>query len=75
MTKEAYWAVFLKTNAPSNIEDLWLLDEMKSADFYIQQTEKYKPRLVFSTGLNSDDYNGPEAMVLRREGKPAVVWN
>ena len=26
-------------------------------------------------GLNDDDYNGPEAMVLRKEGKPPVVWN
>jgi len=25
-------------------------------------------------GLNDDDYSGPEAMVLRQEGKPLVVW-
>ena len=28
-----------------------------------------------SIGLNDDDYNGPEAMVLRQEGKSPVVWN
>lgn len=28
-----------------------------------------------SVGLNHDDYNGPEAMVLRQEGKSPVVWN
>ena len=26
-------------------------------------------------GLDDDDYNGPEAMVLRQEGKSPVVWN
>ncbi|WP_311567543.1 hypothetical protein [Photobacterium arenosum] len=28
-----------------------------------------------SIGLDDDDYNGPEAMVLRQEGKSPVVWN
>lgn len=28
-----------------------------------------------SIGLNDDDYNGPEAMVLRQEGTSPVVWN
>ncbi|MDN3649164.1 hypothetical protein QWZ13_09600 [Reinekea marina] len=28
-----------------------------------------------SIGLKDDDYNGPEAMVLRQEGKSPVVWN
>lgn len=28
-----------------------------------------------SIGLNDVDYNGPEAMVLRQEGKPPVVWS
>ena len=28
-----------------------------------------------SVGLKDDDYNGPEAMVLRQEGKSPVVWN
>jgi len=28
-----------------------------------------------SIGLNDDDYNGPEAMVLRQDGKPPIVWN
>ena len=28
-----------------------------------------------SVGLNDDDYNGPEAMVLKLEGKYPVVWN
>lgn len=28
-----------------------------------------------SVGLRDDDYNGPEAMVLRQEGKSPVVWN
>jgi hypothetical protein len=28
-----------------------------------------------SVGLSDDDYNGPEAMVLRQEGKPSIVWN
>lgn len=28
-----------------------------------------------SVGLTNDDYNGPEAMVLSREGVPPVVWN
>lgn len=28
-----------------------------------------------SIGLDDDDYNGPEAMVLRQEGKCPVVWN
>lgn len=28
-----------------------------------------------SIGLKDDDYNGPEAMVLRQEGKSLVVWN
>ncbi len=27
-----------------------------------------------SIGMANDDYNGPEAMVLRREGEPPVVW-
>ena len=29
----------------------------------------------FSVGLKDDDYNGPEAMVLRHQGKSPVVWN
>lgn len=28
-----------------------------------------------SIGMADDDYNGPEAMVLRRECEPPVVWN
>ncbi len=56
MTKEAYWAVFFKTENPKNIEDLWLLDEMKGADFYVSQKDKYKARIVFSDGLNSAEY-------------------
>lgn len=28
-----------------------------------------------SVGMTDDDYNGPEAMVLRREGEPPVVWS
>lgn len=28
-----------------------------------------------SIGMGDDDYNGPEAMVLRREGESSVVWN
>jgi len=28
-----------------------------------------------SIGMSDDDYNGPEAMVLRREGESPVVWN
>lgn len=28
----------------------------------------------FSIGMTDDDYNGPEAMVLRREDGPPVVW-
>jgi hypothetical protein len=28
-----------------------------------------------SIGMEDDDYNGPEAMVLRREGESPVVWN
>lgn len=28
-----------------------------------------------SVGLNDHDYNGPEAMVLKQEGKSPVVWN
>lgn len=28
-----------------------------------------------TVGLNDDDYNGPEAMVLRQEGKSPVVWS
>lgn len=26
-------------------------------------------------GLSDDDYVGPEAMTLRKEGKPPIVWN
>jgi hypothetical protein len=26
-------------------------------------------------GLNDDDYNGPEAMVLKQEGKPPIIWD
>lgn len=28
-----------------------------------------------SIGMGDEDYNGPEAMVLRREGESPVVWN
>lgn len=28
-----------------------------------------------SIGLDDDDYNGPEAMVLGQKGKSLVVWN
>ncbi|WP_316672702.1 hypothetical protein [uncultured Tolumonas sp.] len=28
-----------------------------------------------SIGLDDNDYNGPEAMVLRQEGESPVVWN
>lgn len=28
-----------------------------------------------SIGLDDDDYNGPEAMVLKREGESLVVWS
>jgi hypothetical protein len=28
-----------------------------------------------SVSLEPESYNGPEAMVLNREGKPIVVWN
>lgn len=28
-----------------------------------------------SIGMDNDDYNGPEAIELSREGKPPVVWN
>ncbi|NOH29413.1 hypothetical protein [Vibrio mediterranei] len=28
-----------------------------------------------TVGLNNEDYNGPEAMVLRQEGKSPVIWN
>jgi len=28
-----------------------------------------------SIGMGDDDYNGPEAMVLKREGESPVVWN
>ena len=28
-----------------------------------------------SVGLKDDDYNGPEAMVLKQEGESPVVWN
>lgn len=28
-----------------------------------------------SVGLRGDDYNGPEAMMLRQEGKSPIVWN
>ena len=31
--------------------------------------------LSLLVGLNEVDYNGPEAMALRREGEPTVVWN
>ena len=31
--------------------------------------------LSLSISLSPDDFNGPEAMVLRREGEPTVVWN
>ncbi|TQV84821.1 hypothetical protein FKG94_04720 [Exilibacterium tricleocarpae] len=30
---------------------------------------------TISVGLKDDDYNGPEAMVLRQEGKSPVVWS
>jgi len=35
----------------------------------------FESEASLSIGLNADDYNGPEAMVLRREDTPAVVWN
>ena len=28
-----------------------------------------------SIGMKDDDYNGPEALVLRREGESLVVWS
>jgi len=28
-----------------------------------------------SIGMGDDDYNGPEAMVLRQKSEPLVVWN
>jgi hypothetical protein len=28
-----------------------------------------------SIGFDDDDYNGPEAMALRREGESPLVWN
>jgi len=28
-----------------------------------------------SIGMDDDDYNGPEALILKRGGKPPVVWN
>lgn len=28
-----------------------------------------------SVGLKDNDYNGPEVMMLRREGEPPVVWS
>ena len=28
-----------------------------------------------SVGMGDADYNGPEAMVLKREGEPFVIWN
>jgi len=30
---------------------------------------------AISVGIKDDDYNGPEAMVLRQEGKSPVVWS
>jgi hypothetical protein len=29
----------------------------------------------FSIGMSDEDYNGPEAIVLRHEGEPPVVWS
>lgn len=29
----------------------------------------------FSVGLKDHDYNGPEAMILMREGKVPIVWS
>lgn len=29
----------------------------------------------FSIGMADDDYSGPEAIVLKRDGKDLVVWN
>ena len=26
-------------------------------------------------GMNDNDYNGPEAIVLKREGEPTMVWS
>ena len=30
---------------------------------------------TISVGLKDEDYNGPEAMVLKQEGKSPIVWN
>jgi hypothetical protein len=30
---------------------------------------------VLSIGMTDDDYNGPKAMVLSREGESPVIWN
>ena len=30
---------------------------------------------TISVGLKDQDYNGPEAMVLKQEGKSPIVWN
>lgn len=30
---------------------------------------------VLSVSLDDNDYNGPEAMLLKQRGKPPIIWN
>ena len=36
---------------------------------------KFQKGGILSVGMGDADYNGPEAMVLKREGEPFVIWN
>lgn len=42
MTKEAYWAVFLKTTPPPNLEKLWLVDRTKNPEQLLQSGREYR---------------------------------
>jgi hypothetical protein len=42
MTKEAYQAVFLKTNPPPTLEKLWLVDRTKSPELILNSGRKFR---------------------------------
>lgn len=36
---------------------------------------KFQKGGILSVGMGDADYNGPEAMVLKRKDEPSIIWN
>lgn len=76
--KYRQWEVFLSTNRPTRVSDIWATPKAPGL-FYIEQTEEGYPRLVFTPSDNSvlrierSDFWGGSVTVAEIEGKAGLL--